>query len=145
MPIMLLQGGYGMFGNEKKPERMDSKMIDTIIGEKTMIQGTLIAEETLRIDGTVKGEVISKGLVIIGEHGTVEGDISAEEILIAGTLNGNLHIQEKTEITRTGSILGDIATKSLVIDEGAAFKGSCSMETHGIAESATLEPSGQEA
>lgn len=124
-----------MFKSEKRLDKVDSKGIDTIIGEKTVIQGTLLAEDTLRIDGTVKGEAISKGSVIIGEHGKVEGDVTAVEILVAGTVNGNLHIQEKAELTSTGCVNGDIHTRSLVIDEGASFKGNCSMETTGGPES----------
>lgn len=116
-----------MFKSEKKMDKVESKMIDTIIGEKTVIQGTLYTEEVLRLDGTVKGQINSKSTVIVGEHGKVEGDVTAIGILVAGIVNGNLHIQEKTELTASGNVVGDIVTGSLVVEEGASFRGNCSM------------------
>lgn len=118
-----------MFNNtSKKAERSTGDMVETIIGESAVIEGTIRATETTRIDGTIKGEVLSQGTVIIGERGKVEGDISAVNILVAGTVAGNLRIQEKMEVTSTGTINGDIFTKTLIIDEGASFMGSCTMD-----------------
>lgn len=58
----------------------------------------------------------------------MKGDIDAAEILIAGIIYGNLKARERIEITETGSVMGDLITKTLVIDEGASFKGNCTME-----------------
>ena len=115
-----------MFGKNRADK--GKRMIDTMIGANTVIRGAIMAEETLRIDGAVQGEAISKGAVIIGTDGVVEGDVTAESILVAGKVKGNIYVREKTEITSAGSVEGDITTKSLVIDEGAAFKGSCFMQ-----------------
>lgn len=123
-----------MFNSGKKSDKVDANMIDTIIGESTFIQGTLTAKDTTRIDGRVKGEVKSEGTVIIGETGKVQGDIDAVNILVAGTVVGNLRVRERMEVTHTGRILGDILTKTLIVDEGASFKGNCTMEVNGIGE-----------
>lgn len=123
-----------MFNSGKKGDKVDANMIDTIIGESTIIQGTLTAKDTTRIDGTIKGEVKSEGTVIVGETGKVQGDIDAANILVAGTVIGNLRIREKMEVTYTGRILGDIFTKTLIVDEGASFKGNCTMDVNGISE-----------
>lgn len=112
----------------KNKEHKKKSMIDTMIGANTVIRGKVIAEETLRIDGAVQGEAISGRSVIIGADGMVEGDVTAESILVAGRVKGNIYVREKTEITKNGSVEGDITTKTLVIDEGAAFKGSCFMQ-----------------
>ena len=58
----------------------------------------------------------------------MRGDIDAVEILVAGTVYGNLRAQERIQLTETGRVLGDIFTKTLVIDEGASFKGQCTMD-----------------
>ena len=58
----------------------------------------------------------------------VKGDIKAEEILVAGTVYGNLTAGQRIELTESGRVLGDMITKTLVIDEGASFKGNCTME-----------------
>ena len=78
--------------------------------------------------GDTIGKIMSESSVIIGEHGLVRGDIDAVEILVAGTVYGNLRAQERIQLTETGRVLGDIFTKTLVIDEGASFKGQCTMD-----------------
>lgn len=103
-------------------------MINTIIGSNSKIEGLLTAAESTRIDGLLEGKILSESSVIIGEHGLVRGDIDAVEILIAGTVYGNLRAKERIQMTETGRVLGDIFTKTLVIDEGASFKGQCTMD-----------------
>ena len=97
-----------MFSSKSKAEPVipvSANKIDTIIGEKTRVEGTLHTQDTTRIDGRIKGEAISDGYLIIGENGYVEGDIRSEN----------------------GKIIGDITTKSLIIAEGASFAGKCTM------------------
>lgn len=103
-------------------------MINTVIGENSKIEGLLAASDPARIDGLLQGKILSKSSVIVGEHGVVKGDIKAEEILVAGTVYGNLTAGQRIELTETGRVLGDMITKTLVIDEGASFKGNCTME-----------------
>ncbi len=117
-----------MFSNKKKSEPVEKRIIDTIIGENTKIQGILTASDSTRVDGLVKGKIQSESSVIVGEKGTIRGDINANDILVAGTVYGNLIAREKIELTETGRVRGDLITKTLVIDEGASFKGNCTME-----------------
>ena len=115
-----------MFGTKRKGDTIG--MINTIIGGNSKIEGLLTAAESTRIDGLFEGKIMSESSVIIGEHGLVRGDIDAVEILVAGTVYGNLRAQERIQLTETGRVLGDIFTKTLVIDEGASFKGQCTMD-----------------
>ena len=115
-----------MFGTKRKGDPIG--MINTIIGGNSKIEGLLTAAESTRIDGLLEGKIMSESSVIIGEHGLVRGDIDAVEILVAGTVYGNRRAQERIELTETGRVLGDIFTKTLVIDEGASFKGQCTMD-----------------
>ncbi len=115
-----------MFGTNRKGDTIG--MINTIIGGNSKIEGLLTAAESTRIDGLLEGKIMSESSVIIGEHGLVRGDIDAVEILVAGTVYGNLRAQERIQLTETGRVLGDIFTKTLVIDEGASFKGQCTMD-----------------
>ena len=113
-----------MFSSKSKAEPVipvSANKIDTIIGEKTRVEGTLHTQDTTRIDGRIKGEAISDGYLIIGENGYVEGDIRSENMLIAGTVQGNIFVRERLEVT------GDITTKALMIAEGASFAGKCTM------------------
>ena len=117
-----------MFNSKKKVETVSTGMINTIIGGNSKVEGLLEASDPTRVDGLVQGKILSKSSVIVGEHGVVRGDINAVEILIAGTVYGNLKAEQRIELTETGRLLGDLVTKTLVIDEGASFKGSCTME-----------------
>lgn len=117
-----------MFSSKKKTETGNTGMINTVIGENSKIEGLLAASDPARIDGLLQGKILSKSSVIVGEHGVVKGDIKAEEILVAGTVYGNLTAGQRIELTESGRVLGDMITKTLVIDEGASFKGNCTME-----------------
>ncbi len=120
-----------MFGSKKKGDTINTGMINTIIGNNSRIEGVLTASESTRIDGVLEGKIMSESSVIVGESGEVVGDITAVEILVAGIVYGNLVAKERIEMTSTGRVLGDLITKTLVIDEGASFKGNCTMEVAG--------------
>lgn len=114
--------------SSKKPKTTSGSMINTIIGDNSKIEGLLLTSDSTRIDGLLQGKILSESSVIIGEHGVIRGDIKAVDILIAGTVYGNIRAESKIEITGTGRVLGDMFTKTLVIDEGASFKGNCTMD-----------------
>ena len=117
-----------MFNSKKKNEVVSTGTINTIIGNNSKVEGLLEASDPTRVDGLVQGKILSKSSVIVGEHGVVKGDIIAIEILVAGTVYGNLKAEQRIELTETGRVLGDLVTKTLVIDEGASFKCNCTME-----------------
>lgn len=117
-----------MFKAKKKNDTVNTSIINTIIGNNSKIEGLLFASDSTRVDGLLQGKILSESSVIIGESGVVRGDIQAVEILVAGTVYGNLTAEERIELTETGCVLGDLITKTLVIDEGASFKGNCVME-----------------
>lgn len=117
-----------MFGTKKKLDTVNTSIINTIIGNNSKIEGILYASDSTRVDGVLQGKILSESSVIVGESGIVRGDIQAVEILIAGTVYGNLTAEQRIELTETGCVLGDLITKTLVIDEGASFKGNCVME-----------------
>lgn len=107
-----------MFKTKKKIDTVNTSIINTIIGNNSKIEGLLFASDSTRIDGLLQGKILSESSVIVGESGVVRGDINAVEILVAGTVYGNLKAEERIEITETGCLLGDLVTKTLVIDEG---------------------------
>ena len=101
--------------------------LNTLIGSKTIFEGVLTSNESICIEGTVKGKVECKGSVVVGKEGKVKADIIAENALISGQVNGSIKIRNKLEITSTGRVIGNIETSSLVIAEGVIFEGSCHM------------------
>ncbi|MBP2642354.1 MAG: hypothetical protein H6Q67_241 [Firmicutes bacterium] len=117
-----------MFG-KKGPGNsgFSGEMMETVIGKDTKITGNIEANGTIRIDGQVDGEIITKGDVIIGETGVVKAKVKAHGATVAGSMYGNAEITEKFEISPTGKMHGDIKTGTLSIGEGAIFKGACEM------------------
>ncbi len=103
-------------------------LMNTIIGKDTTITGTLDVRGALRVEGSVKGKIISTGCVTVGSTGVVEAEIEAESAIIAGTMRGNVNTTEKIELQAKCEMDGDLRTKSLVIEEGAMFCGACSMK-----------------
>ena len=100
--------------------------IETIIGPGTEMEGNLGTQESIRIDGKIKGEIHAHS-VVIGEFGVVLGDITATCITVAGKVKGNVSSNEMLELLPKGQIIGDIRTAKLMISDGATFEGNCQM------------------
>ena len=102
-------------------------VINTVIGAGTEFVGDLFTKDTARIDGVIRGNVQSAGMVIVGTNGQVEGNINAVDISISGMIKGDMVAQNRIEILSSAHIEGNITTKSLCIDEHAVFQGVCNM------------------
>ncbi|OGO78708.1 MAG: hypothetical protein A2Y23_08590 [Clostridiales bacterium GWB2_37_7] len=111
--------------NKGKSEILNSEKVDTIIGLSTTIEGTIRAEGTIRVNGHVIGELIIAGNIIIGDSSTIKGNIKAENIHIAGTVQGNITASGQLHMTSTAKVVGDVDVKNIIIDEGAVFTGHC--------------------
>lgn len=117
-----------MFGNKRSPVFNDQ--VETIIGRDTQVTGTINATGTIRVDGHVDGKISTKGDIVVGETGYIKAEISARSATIAGELYGDVDVVDKLELAPTGKLYGDIKTGTLIIGEGAIFKGACQMR-HG--------------
>lgn len=106
--------------------------INTLLGRGSEFEGKLTFEGTVRIDGTLKGEVFSDDVLVVGEGAILEAEVDIGEIIIQGTVRGNIRAKRSVEILAPGRVSGDITTPSLQIDKGVVFEGRCHME--GIAE-----------
>lgn len=101
--------------------------ITTIIGSGAECNGDFNAEGSIRVDGTIQGNVTVSGTLIIGVAGYINGDINADVVIVGGEINGNVNAPQKTELTSTARMIGDIVTSTIVIDERAIFQGNCNM------------------
>jgi cytoskeletal protein CcmA (bactofilin family) len=97
------------------------------IGQGSIIKGDIITEGDLRIDGTLTGSITTKGRLVLGETGLVEGEVVCQNALIAGTLKAKIQVHELLSLKATANLSGDIITNKLAIEPGANFTGSCSM------------------
>jgi cytoskeletal protein CcmA (bactofilin family) len=103
--------------------------ITTLLGRGAQFDGKLTFEGTVRIDGKFKGEVFSEDVLVIGESAHVEAEIEVGEIIIQGTVIGNVTAKRSIEVHAPGRVKGDLHTPSLQIDKGVMFEGRSFMET----------------
>jgi cytoskeletal protein CcmA (bactofilin family) len=90
-----------------------------------VLKGQIYGREDLTIDGEVEGTVeLQEHRLTIGPNGKVVATIKAREIVVLGTVNGNIETREKIDIRKEAKVVGDIRTARIVIEEGAYFKGS---------------------
>lgn len=101
----------------------------TVIGVGTVLEGTLKAGMSARIDGTINGDVTSAGTIVVANEGVINGNISAADIKISGVVNGNVVATGKIELVADGKLIGDIKAASLSIEETAIFEGNCKMQS----------------
>lgn len=117
-----------MFGKEKKDKEVNTEVVETIVGVNSEIQGNVVSQGSVRIDGRVIGDMNVSGNIIIGEKGVIDGNLFGKSMVVAGRVNGNLDFSNKVEIMKTGKVYGDIFVKSILIEEGAVFEGNCRMK-----------------
>jgi len=102
------------------------------IVEGTSIQGEIISESNIRIDGHVKGIITTKGRLVIGASGSVDGEIICQNADIEGTITGTLKVEDLLSLKSTAKIIGDIVTTKLAIESGAEFSGTCNMSGNNL-------------
>lgn len=102
--------------------------ITTLLGRGATFEGKLTFDGTVRIDGRFKGEVFSEDTLVIGEGAVVEAEIEIGEVIVQGTVIGNIKAKRSIEIHAPGRVKGDLTTPSLQIDKGVIFEGRSFME-----------------
>ena len=98
-----------------------------MIGAGTVITGDVFSKGDIRVDGTLKGSVITEGKVVLGREGIIEGDIECKDADISGTIKAKISVSQLLSLKATAKLNGDIITNKLSIEPGAEFTGSCSM------------------
>jgi cytoskeletal protein CcmA (bactofilin family) len=95
------------------------------IGKAVKIIGQIYSKEDLYVDGDLEGTVEAlEHKLTIGPNGTVHASVKAREVIVLGTIQGNVEAADKIEIRKDAKLVGDIRTARIVIEDGAYFKGS---------------------
>lgn len=116
-----------MFGKEKE-EKKKTGEVAGFIGKGMTVEGKMSFEDTVRVDGSFKGEISASGTLVVGDDGYVEGEIKAGSAIITGTVKGNIDAETRVELRSPAKFFGEIRTATLIIDEGVVFEGSCAMK-----------------
>jgi cytoskeletal protein CcmA (bactofilin family) len=106
------------------PPQAESMRQRAAIGPSMTIKGDIRSREELLVDGEVEGSLESQSLLTVGPNGKVRANIKAREVIVFGSVHGNVEVAEKIAIRDQGSLVGDIKTAGISIDDGAYFKGS---------------------
>ena len=90
-----------------------------------MIKGELSGSEDLYLDGEVEGTIdLREHSLVIGPNGRIRASISARELVLHGTVEGNVQATERVELKKSSTLMGDVSTQRIVIEDGAFFKGA---------------------
>jgi len=101
----------------------------SFLGPSLEIKGRISGEEDLQIDCKVEGPIALQGQKLIaGRSAQLHSEIAAREVVVYGKVQGNLRAQDRVEIKKDGSVVGDITTARISIEDGAYFKGRIEIE-----------------
>jgi len=96
-----------------------------VLGKSVIVKGQIVSREDLTIDGEVEGTVeLQEHRLTVGPNGKVLASVKAREIVVLGTIHGNVEASEKIDIRKEAKLVGDIKTARIVIEDGAYFKGN---------------------
>ena len=111
-----------------KPRPINGNTEDiTIISNGVKIEGKVTSTGSIRVDGTLQGDLNAKGNVSVGEQGKIMGEIIANIVTIGGNVVGTVNAKDKLVLETKCILKGDIITKVLVIEAGAKFDGKSNM------------------
>jgi cytoskeletal protein CcmA (bactofilin family) len=117
----------GMIPNMKKEKNIGS--ISTFLGADSRIEGTIEFQGTIRLDGRVKGKILSNsGTLIVGEKALIQADIRVSSIIVMGEVSGTIDAKNRVEVYPPGRVNGDIEAGVISIEPGGVFTGNCSMK-----------------
>jgi len=96
-----------------------------VLGKSVVVKGQILSREDLTIDGEVEGTIeMQEHRLTVGQNGKVRASVKAREVIVLGTLHGNVETGDRIDIRKEAKLVGDIRTARIVIEDGAYFKGN---------------------
>jgi len=111
-----------------------------VLSNDVEIKGNLKFAGELQFEGKIEGEIISEGVLSLGDTATVNGNINAGTVIVRGKVNGNITAKEKIEIKTKAEIFGDIKSSKLSVEEGVTFVGRAEVNPNKITPTAQRPP-----
>jgi cytoskeletal protein CcmA (bactofilin family) len=108
--------------------------------EGTEFIGELRFRDTFRVDGHVKGKIVSDNALVVGETARIEADIDCAIVSIKGSVTGRVHGRQRVELLAGAKVHGTVVSPRLVIEEGAFFQGDCDMSAASKAAVVSMPP-----
>ena len=98
--------------------------MSAFLAEGTIFEGTLKFSGILRVDGTIKGDILEGSTLFVGDKAVIEGNINVTHIVLTGEIHGDI-VADRVEVRPPGQVFGSIEAQKALIDEGAVFVGNC--------------------
>jgi cytoskeletal protein CcmA (bactofilin family) len=102
---------------------------ETVLSNQIKLEGRLQSSSNIRFDGEMLGDLTTEGDLSVGEHGCVKGNVSGRNVVVGGSIQGNVNTTGRLEILSTGKVFGDIVVGSLIIDEGGILRGKSAVHS----------------
>ncbi len=118
----------------------DGVEVESLIGEHTSFEGTLKTEGSVRLFGSIQGEIESKSTIIVEEKAHVTARLTAAQVTVSGHVDGQIFCAGRVEIRPTGHVTGEICAGALIVQEGAYFDGNSKMATGGAPGASPTTP-----
>ena len=118
-----------MFG---KATDVNATGTQSVIQEGVSIRGDLKSDNDIRLDGTLDGSLVCKARLVVGVTGSVRADIEGADVVVMGRVHGKITGHRRVELKKGAHVEGDLATQSLVIEEGVYFQGQAQMSPAGV-------------
>jgi cytoskeletal protein CcmA (bactofilin family) len=116
-----------MFNSSTEKASVSENPSVNILGAGTKIEGDIVTNGDIRIDGTLTGSINVKGKLVVGASGSIEGEIICQNADISGTVKGKIGVAELLSLKASAKLTCDIITNKIAVEPGATFSGSCSM------------------
>ena len=107
---------------------------EAFLGSGSKVVGNLTFSGPVQIEGEIEGEIHCKDRLMIGQAAVLKAKVSGTDILVQGTVNGDISAVKSISLKRPAKVIGNISCESLSIEEGVVFEGNCSMKP-GVASS----------
>ncbi len=111
----------------RKTEASETPRIQTRLGTDTVLRGTLRFRESVEISGRLEGKIVAEGYLLVRDGAEIRADIKARDIVVAGTVHGDIEATHRLEILETGQIYGNVRTARFRVADGVVFEGKCEM------------------
>jgi len=119
----------------------EANRTQTMMGRSVVVSGELSGAEDLLIEGQLDGTIrLQEHTLTVGQHGQVKAEVNARQVIVLGTVNGNITARDRIEIRKTGHVVGDLVSAGIAIEEGAYFKGSIDILREDEREATSAQP-----
>ncbi len=121
-----------MFGKGKQVARKETPLeksdVKAFLGPGSQFEGKLAFTEIVRVDGTFRGEIISKDTLIVGQSADLQAEVNVGVLILSGKIKGNIVASSRVELRSPAQIEGNIETPALLIEDGVVLNGTVQMQ-----------------